>query len=165
MPDFEFDKSFDKNCTKFMTGHRKLVKEQQAEGKREEEDKEYLPWTIFRWLMIYFYAMLCGSNAPILCITFLSVTWNLMCRGINTETVKLSHLKANGDCILFDFKVTKKNQEGKKQEKKHVFCNSEDPSICCFIALGLWLLLYSNAYTYITHMKGKPLNLREVQQN
>ena len=35
-----------------------------------------------------------------------------MCRGINTETVKLGHLKADGDCILFDFKVTKKNQEG-----------------------------------------------------
>ena len=78
---------------------------------------------------------------------FLSVTWNLMCRGINTETVKLSHLKVQGDCILFDFKVTKKNQEGKKEEKKHVFCNSDDPSICCFVSLGLYFLLYANPYS------------------
>ena len=33
-----------------------------------------------------------------------------MCRGINTERIKLSQLKADGDCIIFDFKVTKKKK-------------------------------------------------------
>ena len=52
---------------------------------------------------------------------FLSVTWNLMCRGINTETVKLSHLKAQGDCILFDFKVTKKTRKERKRRRSMYF--------------------------------------------
>jgi len=147
MPSFSFSSSFEKNLTEFMTGHRKMIKEQQATGKRMEEDKEYLPWTIYRWLMQYFLTYTFGGHVPILCMAFLSITWNLMCRGINTETIKLSQLKADGDCIIFDFKVTKKNQEGKKEEKKHVFCNSDDPSICCFTSLGLWLLLYAQPYT------------------
>ena len=146
MPNFSFSTAFDKNCTEFMAGHRKTIKELEAAGKRMEEDKEYMPWTIYRWLMKYFMVYQIGGHIPIFCMAFLCITWNLMCRGINTETVKLSHLKADGDCILFDFKVTKKNQEGKKDEKKHVFCNSDDPSICCFVSLGLYLLLYANPY-------------------
>ena len=49
MPDFTFPAVFNKNIREFMTGHRKMIKEQQASGKRMEEDKEYLPWTIYRW--------------------------------------------------------------------------------------------------------------------
>ena len=39
MPEFSFSTSFEKNVTEFMTGHRKLIKEQQAKGLRMEEDK------------------------------------------------------------------------------------------------------------------------------
>ena len=67
MPEFSFSTSFEKNVTEFMTGHRKLIKEQQAKGLRMEEDKEYLPWTIYRWLMQYFFTYAIGGNIPVLC--------------------------------------------------------------------------------------------------
>jgi hypothetical protein len=42
LPGFSFSSSFENNLTEFMTGHRKLMKEQQASGKRIEEEVLYI---------------------------------------------------------------------------------------------------------------------------
>ena len=71
-----------------------------------------------------------------------------MSRCDSTCELRLSHLSADGDSIVADFKMSKakSGETSVNEEPKHVFANPFVPAVCPFISLGLWLLLYDDAY-------------------
>ncbi|KAF0741617.1 hypothetical protein Ae201684_003296 [Aphanomyces euteiches] len=71
---------------------------------------------------------------------FLILTWNLMCRSQSTETVRFDHISSEEDAIGFTFFKSKTKQEGETiKDPKHCYANPFKPSVCLFVALGVYL--------------------------
>ena len=71
----------------------------------------------------------------------LLLSWHLMNRINETTSISLDHIKGGGeDHILFIIPRQKNDQAGSRRKELRVYSHHEDPFLCPFVALGLYLL-------------------------
>jgi hypothetical protein len=78
---------------------------------------------------------------------YLLMSWNLMCRTINIESIKFIHLDIYEDALAIFFGNMKNDQEGDTlKDARHVYSNPLEPTVCPILSLGLYLLTFSNNF-------------------
>ena len=84
---------------------------------------------------------------------FVVLAWNLMTRSVTTSALRISHFSWGGDCIR---RVNwggkhKSDQSGElgstsyAAQVRHIYSNPINPRLCCFLALGIWMLAVNRA--------------------
>jgi len=127
----------------FFAGVKKRVQQEKQEGEREmKEGKESLPSDIYIALADEFW-----KSANFFALCYLTLSWNLCCRTNNTEGIKLSHILWQGDALQIMFGITKNNQDGERLESRLIFANSDCPTICPVLALGVWMMSVNKQMT------------------
>ncbi len=72
---------------------------------------------------------------------FALLQWGLMCRSSNTEQLMLLHMEWRADCLHVYFRKMKNDQDGSRsRDPRSVYANPLKPEVCCFLALGMYLL-------------------------
>ena len=71
---------------------------------------------------------------------YLVLTWNLMCRSVNTANISIARIRWQGDSLAIYFALTKSDQSGERlKDPIHLYANSSMPEICPVLALALYL--------------------------
>ncbi|KAI2507760.1 hypothetical protein MHU86_6656 [Fragilaria crotonensis] len=77
---------------------------------------------------------------------FLALTWNLMCRGVNS-CVCLKHLLWKNDSFGLSFSHVKNDQDGSRNHHpRHIYANPDNYLVCCVTALFEYLLCYPGLF-------------------
>ena len=63
-----------------------------------------------------------------------TLQWNLCCRSVNVEVIRLEHMGYSGDSFRFKFKKAKNDQGGDVDHTKHVYANPLQPAVCAVLA-------------------------------
>lgn len=126
----------------FMRGTKRLAarhKAETGEGKMTE-GKEPLQFSQY---CILARALLHGDADFNWGHTFLVISWNLMCRACNTETIHYSHMAWQGDALGIYFAHMKNDQEGSRpKDPRHIYANPKLPEICPLLSLGIYFLSF-----------------------
>jgi hypothetical protein len=86
------------------------------------------------------------SHEGIFARAFLALTWNLMCRGVNT-CVCLKHLLWKNDSCGLSFSHVKNDQDGSRNHHpRHIYANPDNYLVCCVTALFEYLLCYPGLF-------------------
>ena len=95
------------------------------------------------------YRLLCkkmltdGTKQAIFAHSFMTLTWNLMCRSKNTVNIHRNHITWGSDSLAVRFAHTKTDVEGGDQARvRHVFANPHNLDICAVTALGKYLATF-----------------------
>ena len=117
------------------------AKERGKQGKRLTEGKEPLPFVVYcaicRWLLEK------GDKASIFAHCFLVLTWNLMCRSINTTLVQREHMSWEGDAMGIQFAHSKTDTGGDEaQHVRHIYANPKNPFICPILSTARYLIIH-----------------------
>jgi hypothetical protein len=123
------------------------VDDDEEDDDRDEfkEGKEPMSPELFRsvckWLLEW------GNLDGVFAALFIVLSWNLVCRGINTAKIRLSHLKWSVfDALQVNFKHTKVDQRGDtKQKKQHLFSNVFEYYIDLPFLMGLY---FATCFTF-----------------
>lgn len=84
-----------------------------------------------------------GSRTAIFARAYLTLTWNLICRGESTQGVCIKHLDWVGDACPLYFSHQKNDQEGSRNFKpRHIYANPDDPTICSVLAIFEYLTVF-----------------------
>jgi hypothetical protein len=87
--------------------------------------------------------------------------WSLMCRSSNTEGLLLKHLEWRGDSMLVYFRKMKNDQDGSRsRDPRSVYGNPLKPEVCCFLALGMYLLCCPPSRNQVELFPGKSQSTR-----
>ena len=102
---------FNQELTKVMKGLKnKSAIFRGAQGARLTEGKDPLPFVVYQkicqWLLEK------GDKSSIFAHCFLTLTWNLMCRSINTTLVCRDHMSWEGDAVGIQFAHSKTDTTG-----------------------------------------------------
>jgi hypothetical protein len=116
---------------------RKAQEYKASTGARLGEGKKPLDFELYKkmckWLIED------GSKESLFAWSFLTLTWNLMCRSKNTVNIHRSHIAWEGDCMVVQFAHSKTDMRGLEEAyKRHVYANPEEPSICPILALSVY---------------------------
>jgi hypothetical protein len=132
-------------------GMRKSQATDRQQGLEDDEAKSPLSFTLFSWLMKHL--MLCvghnrnnARNAPLHHL-FTLFSWNLICRGDNTESITLNHLGWAQDALTVRFSKMKNDQSGERAagDVKHVYANPFTPWLCPVLSLALYFVSFPRA--------------------
>ena len=74
--------------------------------------------------------------------------WNLCCRSVNVETVRLEHMGFSGDAFRFKFKRAKNDQGGDLDHTKHVYANPLQPVTCPVLAWAVYMMVRQLRHYY-----------------
>jgi len=90
------------------------------------------------------------------------MTWNLMCRVDNTDTIAMADLGWEDDALTVRFSKTKNDQAGNKGDlQRHIFANPLDCVMCPVTAMGLYLVSVSGAEPHLFHHTRQQKSLGE----
>jgi hypothetical protein len=122
----------------FYKGLKRSVAQQSHEnGSRLTEGKEPLPYSLYKLIGLEIHRT--GGKDFIFCHLFLVLTWNLMCRAGNGESIHFGHLSWHEDALAIQFGHMKNDQEGERpKDPRHVYANPKSPEICPILALGVY---------------------------
>ncbi|KAH9094685.1 hypothetical protein LEN26_018176 [Aphanomyces euteiches] len=127
---------FDDDMHVVFSGIRKSLAQSLQSGDKSHSGKRPMSFSQFEMLCEKSIVLTDGGFTHL----YLILSWNLMCRSKNTETVRFSHISFEDDCLGIVFHKTKTQQEGtKNKDPKHCYSNPFNPKICLFVALGLYL--------------------------
>ena len=80
------------------------------------------------------------SHGGIFGRAFMSLAWNLMCRGVNT-CVCLKHLMWRADAFGISFSHVKNDPAGSRNwHPRHIYTNPDNYHVCCVTAVTEYLL-------------------------
>ena len=86
------------------------------------------------------------SHEGVFARAFLSLTWNLMCRGVNT-CVCLKHFAWKDDCFGLSFSHVKNDQDGSRNfHPRHIYANPDNYLLCCVTAVFEYLLCFPGLF-------------------
>lgn len=106
-------------------------------GGKLGEGKQPLPFPLYRKLCEWMIED--GSKEAIFSWSFLTITWNLICRSKNTTTIHRNHIGWENDSLVIQFAHQKTDMMGHDEAvKRHVFANPKEPSICPVLALSAY---------------------------
>eukprot|EP00924_Labyrinthula_sp_SR-Ha-C_P012242 maker-scaffold_10-snap-gene-1.13-mRNA-1 protein AED:0.20 eAED:0.20 QI:0/0/0/1/0.5/0.33/3/0/415 len=108
---------------------RKVASEEQAGQSVIERRKDPLTIPLLKILNL---AMLHTEKTDFVFFkTFLTITWNLMCRAVSTFSIHYRHLTWKEDALCIIFCHQKNDQAGEKaRDPRHVYVNPLQPEIC-----------------------------------
>jgi hypothetical protein len=107
-------------------------------GARLSEGKKPLPFALYKMLCGWLVAE--GSKESIFAWSFLTLTWNLICRSKNTVNVHKSHMSWENDSLTIQFAHSKTDMTGSQESyKRHIYGNPQNPVICPILALTCYL--------------------------
>ncbi|CAJ1951074.1 unnamed protein product [Cylindrotheca closterium] len=74
------------------------------------------------------------------CHCFMILTWDLMCRANNTETILIDQMQWHGDHLEIKLSPQKDTNKGeKKRLPRRLRANPQQPGACPIVALALYL--------------------------
>ena len=104
--------------------------------------KEPFSMSMYRFLGLQHLKHGCDSEF-IFAHCMLTMSWNLMCRVMNTVEIKLQHLQWSEDALCVVFPKMKNDQTGERpRDPRHVYANPLMPEICPVLSLGIYLLCF-----------------------
>eukprot|EP00924_Labyrinthula_sp_SR-Ha-C_P014656 snap_masked-scaffold_74-processed-gene-0.44-mRNA-1 protein AED:0.01 eAED:0.01 QI:0/-1/0/1/-1/1/1/0/718 len=120
---------------------RKIASEEQAGQGVIKRGKDPLTMPLFKILNL---AMLHTEKKDFVFFkTFLTITWNLMCRAVNTFSIHYRHLTWKEDALCIIFCHQKNDQAGEKaRDPRHVYANPLQPEICPVLSLGMYWSIF-----------------------
>jgi hypothetical protein len=105
-----------------------------------------MPFELYRAICIWLLED--GSAESIFAHCFLTTTWNLMCRSINTVHIMREHMGYVADSMLYQFATTKRDKLGKLSgQKRHTYANADMPEICHQLSLGRYVIAFPGGAT------------------
>lgn len=106
-------------------------------GGKLGEGKQPLPFPLYKKLCEWMIEE--GSKEAIFSWSFLTLTWNLICRSKNTTNIHRNHIGWEHDSLVIQFAHHKTDMLGNEEAvKRHVFANPNEPSICPVLALSVY---------------------------
>lgn len=140
-----------KDLGSFMSGAKKQLAQARQDGHAKvHEGKEPLRFEMLAFLGDYL-LHLCdrseGTGEPLVHSAhteatfvrlFLLLCWNLVCRSKSAETIRLAHMKWQGDALAILFAKQKNDQEGDNTDYRCVYANPVQPEVCPILALGIY---------------------------
>jgi hypothetical protein len=107
-------------------------------GKRE------MSFELYQRIMVWFLQE--RTHEGIFARAFLALTWNLMCRGVNS-CVCLKHLLWKNDSFGLSFSHVKNDQDGSRNfHPRHIYANPDNYLVCCVTAVFEYLLCYPGLF-------------------
>ena len=130
---------FQQELSKKMKGLKNTsAKERGLHGARLTEGKEPLSYIVYcaicRWLLEK------GDKSSIFAHCFLTLTWNLICRSVNTTLIQKEHISWEGDAAGIQFAHSKTDTTGgEAMHIRHIYANPLHPEICPILSLARYL--------------------------
>jgi hypothetical protein len=119
---------------------RKAQEYKQQLGTKLSEGKDPLPFPLYKQLCQWM--IVDGSRESIFTWSFLTLTWNLICRSKNTTTIHRNHISWENDSLVIQFAHQKTDMIGQTEAvRRHVFANPKEPDICPILALSVYLAI------------------------
>eukprot|EP00924_Labyrinthula_sp_SR-Ha-C_P010449 snap_masked-scaffold_79-processed-gene-0.39-mRNA-1 protein AED:0.23 eAED:0.23 QI:0/0/0/1/1/1/2/0/379 len=137
-----FSFEFENELKNYFRGlKRKIVSEEQAGQGVVKRGKDPLTMPLFKILNL---AMLHTDKKDFVFFkTFLTITWNLMCRAVNTFSIHYRHLAWKEDTLCIIFCHQKNNQAVEKgRDPRHFYANWLQPEICLVLPLGMYWSIF-----------------------
>ena len=124
---------------------KKSAKARGTKGMPLGEGKEPLPFELYRAICTWLLED--GSSEAIFAHAFLTTTWNLMCRSVNTVYIRREHVSWVGDSMVMQFPTTKKDKLGRLAgQKRHIYANPDMPEICNVTSIARYLLAFPDGH-------------------
>eukprot|EP00035_Acanthoeca_spectabilis_P018227 m.384906 g.384906 ORF g.384906 m.384906 type:complete len:595 (+) comp16736_c0_seq9:249-2033(+) len=111
-------------------------------GKRKQKvGKDALPFRAY--VVIAKHLLRRGDKKSVFAHTFLTLSWNLMCRLNNTASLRAHHFRWDDDCFAVLFSQTKMDKKGEAADgAKHCFSNPLDLDIDLLLSLAIYFSVY-----------------------
>lgn len=127
---------------------RKCADEVGKNGEKITSGKDPLDYSLYKLFGIEL--LLSNKKENIFAHTFMTITWNLMCRSNNTCALQFSHLSWKEDALAIVFPKMKNDQLGERpKDAKHIYANPLVPQICPITSLGIFLLCFSSENSFV----------------
>ncbi len=142
---FRPSNEFVENLDKYMEGLVQVVA-QAAQGDlgSVETGKRDITFEVYEKTMVWLLEE--RSHEGIFGRAFMSLTWNLMCRGVNT-CVCLKHLMWRADAFGISFSHVKNDPAGSRNwHPRHIYTNPDNYPVCCVTAVTEYLLCYPQLF-------------------
>ena len=135
----QFDPVFESELKELYKGLlRGHADEKQKKGGRLAEGKDPMSFRLYKTLCKLMTKD--SSKEAIFAHTFLTLTWNLICRRKNTANIHINHITWGTDAMIIKFAHAKTGAAGEqKAYSRHIYANPHDPDICAIAALAKYL--------------------------
>lgn len=142
---FKPDEIFLENVDKYMEGVVRVVAQAAQEGLGSvERGKREITYEVYEKMMVWLLEE--KSHEGIFGRAFLSLTWNLMCRGVNT-CICLKHLLWRADAFGISFSHVKNDPAGSRNwHPRHIYTNPDNYHVCCVTAVTEYLLCFPQLF-------------------
>lgn len=123
------------------------AKAREATGDNGSVDKKPLPFQAYR--QICQWLLESEGDEAIFAHSFLTVTWNLMCRTKNTVTIHRRHMSWTDDCLSIDFAHTSTSTDNAADgsiRARHLYANPYIPEICVATSLGRYFAAFPTSW-------------------
>ena len=121
---------------------RKIILEKQNGDGRIQTGKTPMSFGLYERLNTYLLKE--NTTEAIFCRTFLCITWNLICRSMNTCSIHMHHIAWQDDALQIYFAHMKNDQTGsRKRDPRHLYANPVNPIVCPLLALSTYLSVFS----------------------
>jgi hypothetical protein len=106
-------------------------------GDRLQEGKDPMPYIVYMGLCNWLVQDDSAESIFAHCFLVL-LTWNLMCRSVNTVNVMRQHISWQADSMTIKFARTKNDTQGKRSAKeRHLYANSDSRNLPCHSSCSL----------------------------
>jgi len=142
---FRASDEFSENVDKYMEGVVRVVSMAAQEGLGSVEmGKREITFEVYEKSMIWLLEE--RSHEGIFGRAFMSLTWNLMCRGVNT-CVCLKHLMWRADAFGISFSHVKNDPAGSRNwHPRHIYTNPDNYHVCCVTVVTEYLLCFPQLF-------------------
>ena len=97
------------------------------------------------FVFVYIYFVLIGDP---FCWAFSCMQWNCMARSVNIDNMTFSQMSLGKDSMIIKYDDSKTDQTGEKTSPKNCYPNPFDVRVCLFTALGCYLAISDEAWSY-----------------
>jgi hypothetical protein len=135
----QFDPNFELELKELYKGLlRGHAAEKQKKGGRLAEGKDPMSFKLYKTLCNLMTKD--SSKEAVFAHSFLTLTWNLICRSKNTVNIHMNHITWGTDAMIIKFAHTKTDVAGEQNAySRHIYANPYDPDICAISALAKYL--------------------------
>ena len=122
----------------FSSGYKRLVADKKLNGEMEVQEGK-CPITFAGYIFVAQKAlkMTADFHLSMFAHLFLLLCWNLMARSVSVCTIMLQHISWEQDSMVVTTPKHKGDQEGNNCYPKHVFANTDNPTICPILSMAI----------------------------
>jgi hypothetical protein len=138
--DCEIKPDIDKMLKNFFGGyHRKIASLKQDGVMSIIEGKQPMSFKGYKFLARKALEQEGDFNLSIFSHFFLLLCWNLIARCVSVGSLMYNHISWTGDAMVIVFPSHKGDKEGARSLPKHVYANTEEPSICPILSFAIYV--------------------------